>query len=641
MRTYVRDRGRTIRTQLNELRRAFRRVYQSAEMRGGAKDAFDSNVVNVHMPILNGLEEVYHELNDTITRMINHVQEHIPEGSRHGVIGIEALDVYLEFMGDEHSNVQDANVRYQSVYNAIGDLAAVSMPSTATYDSALTELNDEARRIRDRLESLSITITPLEELVETVSTEINRVNSELTKMAGNRNNSDWSIAVNPEEFADQMANLRRGRQDTALEGEISVLGRRGGWLDLKDHKLSQFDDLAFQAYLDGCREERVNALVESFRDEEGNWDLEMILVDLFNYGIRNGFTNTQWGALVQLFSEELSFEEMISIYSVATILPEIGTHAPEVMHNLMQAVADILVVEFENFADGTSDLSESELDDLFRRMQLLMLLDDLSSQNISIQLNDFTNLSEFQNGTAYYLMHDRAPGFMTHFWNTTTSTVDKKALEYTLLWMITHGDFTLMRSIKNTFPWIFAGYNILASDKSIGEAIVHYGIPTGLYVGAGGLLTLASVPKGVVTGGSIAVVFLYSLAYEANFLGLQDGVQWLGEQADNLLAWIEETNPLGIQDGINWIGDHVDNISAYWDAHWDLWIGELWEGMVALEITLDDIGDMFDSAVEWWNDGGQELAVEGFQWWIFEEIPEAISEIGDMIGSWWSDLWSE
>jgi len=84
-------------------------------------------------------------------------------------------------------------------------------------------------------------------------------------------------------------------------------------------------------------------------------------------------------------------------------------------------------------------------------------------------------------------------------------------------------------------------------DKSIGEALVHHltSLGTGLIGGAGGaaVVTIFGGSGLIVGGGSIllgtAAVGIFDMAYEHNFLKLQDGLDFVGRGAETTVGWIE------------------------------------------------------------------------------------------------------
>ncbi|MCL1990282.1 MAG: LXG domain-containing protein, partial [Defluviitaleaceae bacterium] len=62
----VQSRSRTIRSEINRLRAAFQSVLDSEALQGAIKQAIDDNITQFHFPIINGLEELHHVLDDTV-----------------------------------------------------------------------------------------------------------------------------------------------------------------------------------------------------------------------------------------------------------------------------------------------------------------------------------------------------------------------------------------------------------------------------------------------------------------------------------------------------------------------------------------------------------------------------------------------
>jgi hypothetical protein len=107
-----------------------------------------------------------------------------------------------------------------------------------------------------------------------------------------------------------------------------------------------------------------------------------------------------------------------------------------------------------------------------------------------------------------------------------------------------------------------------------GEAITHNIMTTGIGVGATttttGVLTIAATvalgsnPVGwaavgiaaVGTAVGVGAASVFNYAYDHNFLGLQDGLDWTGQQIDKGWNWTGEK----ISDGWNWAGDQLDNV---------------------------------------------------------------------------------
>ena len=294
---YVKNRSRAIRNQLNGLRRAFRDVVMSAGMKGGAKDAFDHNIINVYIPIIDALEEMYHELDDTVTGMLDDVQEHMSEYARNGVIRETAVHNYKEVVENHHNTVQELSQSLQASYNKISDLSPVSMPSRAPYDAVRISLTNDLRQVSERLATLEVNIAPLTDLYDMVRREVNRVDNEVRT----RNDSNWSIPSIPS-FTNRVRGLREARQQAAgFEGRFSIFGDRGGWAFCEIWR-GEHADQAFADYLALSHQGRVDHLVESFFDSEGTLDWVRVVTDLLEAGISHEFTKTQWTALIAILN---------------------------------------------------------------------------------------------------------------------------------------------------------------------------------------------------------------------------------------------------------------------------------------------------------------------------------------------------
>ena len=87
--------------------------------------------------------------------------------------------------------------------------------------------------------------------------------------------------------------------------------------------------------------------------------------------------------------------------------------------------------------------------------------------------------------------------------------------------------------------------DMVNNDKTVGEAVAHNGAAVGVGLGVGKATTIAYAvlmgtnPVGwAVLGGfalGIVATTFFNLAYENNWLGLQDGLDWVGEKIDK--AW--------------------------------------------------------------------------------------------------------
>lgn len=86
-------------------------------------------------------------------------------------------------------------------------------------------------------------------------------------------------------------------------------------------------------------------------------------------------------------------------------------------------------------------------------------------------------------------------------------------------------------------------YDDMANDdKTVGEALSHNALTTGIGTGAGiatsaTIVALASNPVGWAALGGLAVGIIFSnltdLAYQNNFLGIKDKTDWVGHKIDD------------------------------------------------------------------------------------------------------------
>ena len=356
MSIYVKNRSRAIRTQLNNLRRAFQDVVKSAGMVGGAKDAFDNNIIYVYIPIIDAFEEMYHELDDTVTRMLDNVQEHMVEHASNGVINQMAVHNYKNAVNDHHTTVQELSQGLQAAYNKIGDLAPVSMPSRAPYDAVRISLTNELTQVSDRLDSLEINLTSLDDLYNMVRREVNRVNNEV----GTRDDSNWAISP-ISGFTDHVRGLRQARQQAArFEGSFSMFGHRGGWVFCEIWK-GEHADQAFANYLETSIQDRTMSLVETFIDADGNIDLDKVGRNLFDPGVLKGFTVTQWNALIQILgSNSLSHEDIVDLFHGvawrrAGWLAELSDHNVFISFQHLDSVFGNISAEFNDLLAEAAD----------------------------------------------------------------------------------------------------------------------------------------------------------------------------------------------------------------------------------------------------------------------------------------------
>ncbi|MGV3094248.1 hypothetical protein [Streptococcus pluranimalium] len=130
-------------------------------------------------------------------------------------------------------------------------------------------------------------------------------------------------------------------------------------------------------------------------------------------------------------------------------------------------------------------------------------------------------------------------------------------------------------------------YNdIVNNDKTVGQALVHNGLSLGVSWGVGtgvsaGLTSMAasvlgSNPVGWTVVGIAAASFgvawgasrLFDLAYENNFLGLQDGLDTAGELLDEAGRSVGQALSKGIEDTKNWASDMSDSIGNAFSDGW-------------------------------------------------------------------------
>ncbi|NQM14681.1 hypothetical protein HO422_11515, partial [Streptococcus suis] len=121
-------------------------------------------------------------------------------------------------------------------------------------------------------------------------------------------------------------------------------------------------------------------------------------------------------------------------------------------------------------------------------------------------------------------------------------------------------------------------YNdIVNNDKTVGQALVHNGLSTGLSWGTASLVGLAFTnPVGWVAVGAGALSLaagwtvsrLFDLAYDNNFLGLQDGLDTAGELLDEAGKSVGQALSKGIEDTKNWASDMSDSIGNAFSDGW-------------------------------------------------------------------------
>ena len=112
-------------------------------------------------------------------------------------------------------------------------------------------------------------------------------------------------------------------------------------------------------------------------------------------------------------------------------------------------------------------------------------------------------------------------------------------------------------------------------DKTVGQAVVHSGLSTGIGIGSGAVAISAvtsalalSNPVGLAAIGVAAVGFaagyaatkIFETAYDNNFLGLQDNLDAVGNWLDNTGESIGEAVYKGAKSAKNWAKGTADNI---------------------------------------------------------------------------------
>ena len=115
--------------------------------------------------------------------------------------------------------------------------------------------------------------------------------------------------------------------------------------------------------------------------------------------------------------------------------------------------------------------------------------------------------------------------------------------------------------------------DIVNKDKTIGQAIVHNGLSTGLTWGAGAATTALAVaalsnPVGWaavgVAAASFAAGYIVNLAFETaynnNFLGLRDGVDAVGDWLDDASTKVGKSFVKGVEGAKNWVNDVTDSV---------------------------------------------------------------------------------
>lgn len=113
--------------------------------------------------------------------------------------------------------------------------------------------------------------------------------------------------------------------------------------------------------------------------------------------------------------------------------------------------------------------------------------------------------------------------------------------------------------------------DIVNKDKSIGQAVVHNGLSTGLSVGGGTLAAavfFGSNPIGWAALAAGATTFLvgtaislgFNAAYENNFLGLKDGLDATGAFLDDVGKNVGQAILNSVESAKNWASDVVSDV---------------------------------------------------------------------------------
>ena len=117
-------------------------------------------------------------------------------------------------------------------------------------------------------------------------------------------------------------------------------------------------------------------------------------------------------------------------------------------------------------------------------------------------------------------------------------------------------------------------YDIVNTDKSIGQAVVHNGLSTGIGFGAAELTTVAlgaflgSNPVGWAAVGvatasfaiGVGVTWLFNKAYENNFLGLKDGLDTTGVFLDDVGKNVGQAISNSVESAKNWASEMVSDV---------------------------------------------------------------------------------
>lgn len=132
-----------------------------------------------------------------------------------------------------------------------------------------------------------------------------------------------------------------------------------------------------------------------------------------------------------------------------------------------------------------------------------------------------------------------------------------------------------------TFSFGLGVLGDLNDGKTFGQAVVHTG--AGTAAGFAGAAIFGSNPVGwagvAAVGTGFAVYKLFDLAYNKNFLGIRDGLNWVGNRLDDGMKWAGEK----FNDGRKWAGEKIDD-------------GMKWAGE-----RMDDVGQAFSDTISFIN----------------------------------------
>ncbi|EUJ28497.1 hypothetical protein MFLO_12156 [Listeria floridensis FSL S10-1187] len=100
--------------------------------------------------------------------------------------------------------------------------------------------------------------------------------------------------------------------------------------------------------------------------------------------------------------------------------------------------------------------------------------------------------------------------------------------------------------------------DISNNDKTVGEAITHNVVSTGATMGGAFLVgaMVSTNPIGWGFAAGVAIGAGFSWAYDNNFLGLQDKLDWVGGKIDDGIDWAGSK----INDGVDFVSDKLDDV---------------------------------------------------------------------------------